>query len=295
VLCLSAAGAEAQGRAYRRIVREAVGEFDAGNWAEARALFEEAHELAPSARTLRGLGMCAFELREYPEAMRLLRQALDEERRPLTRRQRAQVEELLERAQTFIGRYIVFTEPPGAFLRVDDAPAEPNDYGELELGVGDHTIEASLDGYEPERRRVEVHGGESEELTLTLRELATAEPAAGAGEPDFPLGPVAVLLAGAGALVFGGASIGWTLDRVSELGVCEAPPEGLRCTNQDTLVSQRDAAIGSMIGAAITATGLGVAGAIWWWLEGAGEPGEPTEARARCGPIGPGAGCAGRF
>ena len=161
-LCLTAVDAAAQGRAYRRIVREAVREFDAGNWEEARALFEEAHALAPSARTLRGLGMCAFELREYPEATRLLREALDDGRRPLTRRQRRETEDLLTRAESFVGRFIVLTEPPGAFLRVDDAPVEVNHLGEVELGVGEHTFEATLEGYQPERHRVEVHGGETE-------------------------------------------------------------------------------------------------------------------------------------
>src|SRR5262245_44373834 len=50
---------------YRQIVSRAVREFDAGNYAEARGLFNRAHELQPNARTHLGLGLAEFELRNY--------------------------------------------------------------------------------------------------------------------------------------------------------------------------------------------------------------------------------------
>lgn len=74
---------------YRGVVMHAVSEFDAGRSAEARALFLRAHELWPSARTLRTLGMTAFDLRMYPRALEELQGALDDARRPLPDDQRA--------------------------------------------------------------------------------------------------------------------------------------------------------------------------------------------------------------
>ena len=54
------------------LIGDAVAEYDAGHFQEARALFRQAHEKSPTARTLRGIGMCSFELRDYVEAARAL-------------------------------------------------------------------------------------------------------------------------------------------------------------------------------------------------------------------------------
>ena len=47
--------------AYSKALASAMAEYELGNWTEARALFEQAHELNPNARTLRAIGLCAFE------------------------------------------------------------------------------------------------------------------------------------------------------------------------------------------------------------------------------------------
>ncbi|MCZ7679746.1 MAG: sigma 54-interacting transcriptional regulator [Sandaracinaceae bacterium] len=67
---------------YRALIEEAVVEFDAGRFPEARSLFLRAHDLAPNARTLRGVGMASFEMRDYVEAYRALSSSLDETVRP---------------------------------------------------------------------------------------------------------------------------------------------------------------------------------------------------------------------
>src|SRR4051794_41142067 len=84
-------------REYHALAARAVAAFDAGHFAEARALFLRAHELWPSARTLRTLGMTAFDLQMYPEALRELQAALADQRRPLDAAQRTQVAELIKR------------------------------------------------------------------------------------------------------------------------------------------------------------------------------------------------------
>ncbi|HET6331831.1 MAG TPA: hypothetical protein VFG30_01395, partial [Polyangiales bacterium] len=79
VLALSApeaARAQNKGDGYSQVIQNAVVEFDAGNWAEARVLFEQAHTLRPSARTLRGMGMASFEIKEYVRAEKELNASL---------------------------------------------------------------------------------------------------------------------------------------------------------------------------------------------------------------------------
>ena len=66
----------AESRQYTSLLEEAVSEYDARRYEEARALFRKAHDISPNARTLRGIGMASFELREYVEALRALEGAL---------------------------------------------------------------------------------------------------------------------------------------------------------------------------------------------------------------------------
>lgn len=285
---LGAPSAQAQfPREYRRIILEAVGEFEDGNWAEARALFMRAHELSPNARTLRGIGMCAFEMRDYEDAIRLLQESLDSDVRPLTPRLRQETEDLLHRARSFIGRFVVRLEPPEAQLLIDDAPPEPNEEGQIVLPLGEHTFEASLEGYQTELRRVTVRGGESLEVALTLSPVP--ETTAELTLPDLT---IALLIAAGGTFVVDVFAIGWLIDREVELGTCREPPMGFTCGNQGTLVDQRDAALGTFVATTIVMLGLAGAGLLWWLLQPELEGDEDAEeARLSCGPLG----CAGRF
>lgn len=263
-------------QSYRRLIREAVAEFDDGNWAEARALFSRAHELQPNARTLRGIGMCSFELREYEDAIDYLEQALESEERALTRRLREETELLLVRARSFIGHFVVNTEPVEAELLVDGAPPALNDNGQIVLPLGEHTFEASLAGYQTEHRQVRVRGGEALEVTLTLDLLP--EPVA---EPLVPDTVLALWIAAAGVLVVDAVAIGWLVDRESELGICRVPPDGFTCGNESALSDQRDAALGSLIAASVVAVGLAGVGLLLWLLT------EPSgDEDVACGPGG---------
>src|SRR4051794_16670861 len=83
VACLSrSAGARAQadGAAeaseYRELIEQALSEFKHKNWPEARVLFRRAHELSPNARTLRGMGVVSYEMRDYVHAVLELSSAL---------------------------------------------------------------------------------------------------------------------------------------------------------------------------------------------------------------------------
>ncbi len=156
------------GAEYKEFIARAVQEFQLGNWREARALFKQAHQLNPNARTLRGMGMAAFEMREYLPALRDLKAALAETRKPLTESQRKQVEKLMAQAETFVGRFRVETAPPDAALEVDGRPAELGEDNALLLDLGDHTIVARAPGYLEFTRELVVEGGEDKELSLVL-------------------------------------------------------------------------------------------------------------------------------
>lgn len=232
VVCLSIAAPRASAQdggpppEYRGIVDSALDEFDAGHWAEARALFERAHAIFPNARTLRGMGMAAFELRDYVAARRSLEASLTETRRSLTDEQRAQVTELVGRARVFVGDFRVGPAPAGSELDVDGVPTTPE--GDLTteatvpLAVGAHEITLRAPDGRSARAQITVHGGENTTLALAITDAAAADvapprdtdaprdatPPAAPPRSDPGAGPWVLLVGGAVIAVAGAVLLG---------------------------------------------------------------------------------------
>lgn len=189
-----AQAAPAEPAGYREAIDEAIAEYGAGRYPEARALFLRAHTLQPSARTLRGLGMAEFELRNYAEAVRMLQQALSSQVRTLDGELRTATQALLTRAQGFVGRYALVLTPPSLALSINNAPVRLEPDGTLMLSIGDHALRAEADGYVPISHTLRVNGGENTTLNISLErapvKVAAAEVAAPpAAQPAQPPPP----------------------------------------------------------------------------------------------------------
>ena len=219
----STARVHAQGRdsaEYQAAIAEAVSEFQAGNWEEAQALFREAHRLSPNARTLRGLGIVAFELRRYVDAIGFLRQALEDSRKPLSAEQRKATTEQIVRAERFIARFELELSPEGTRLAVDGVARELRE-GQLWLDPGEREITASAEGYRSESRRIVVEGGTRGRLSFQLRasgeavadaplstpvpDRATPEPAVAGDGGGIPTG--AVIVGSVGLAMLAGSAV----------------------------------------------------------------------------------------
>jgi hypothetical protein len=261
------------------LIGDAVAEYDAGRYEEARALFRAAHEKAPTARTLRGIGMASFELRDYVEAVRALGGALKEQRRALTDEQRRQVEQLLARAETFVGRFALRLQPPDAALAVDDRPTTREADGTLLLPFGHHRVIARCATCLPSEKELEVDvvGGEHRELEISLAAapvvVVAPNPSGQDGSGTSPLvvdrrqatalGDTAVYWwggASVAALVGGTAAGLWWGDRAHELDACRAAAD--RCKNESTLTGQRNLAIGMTVGLGAVAVTTGIIAAV---------------------------------
>jgi tetratricopeptide (TPR) repeat protein len=165
-----AGGSRAQGE-YARLIRDALAEVDAGNWAEARALFERAHAISPNARTLRGLGVVAFEQRHYVQSITELQAALSDPRNPLTPEQRRDAQQAIARARHYVGSVAIKATPEDASIWLDGARLTQR---ELLLDVGDYVFTARAAGYLDEQRKVTIKGGQKHALVfdLTPRDLS---------------------------------------------------------------------------------------------------------------------------
>jgi hypothetical protein len=274
-----------ENRQYTSLLEEAVSEYDARRYEEARALFRKAHEIAPNARTLRGIGMASFELREYVEALRALEGALSNKRRPLTSTQRQQVQGLAERSRAFVGRFFVKLVPKDAVLHIDAAPAVFEDDGSVLLSFGRHLLSAEASGRGAESREVNVIGGERQDLTLELRLVASGavngmRQASGGGVGETLIAPrrdeipaeprrwsrAPWWFAGAGVLVAGtvGGYFWWRYQN-DQITTCEGA--GV-CRNRGVLIDRERFALGVMIGGAAGALALGTIGTVVWVKNG---------------------------
>jgi hypothetical protein len=154
---------------YAEVLQHGVDAFSAGHWAEARLLFERAHHITPTARTLRGLALCDFELGHYLAAISECQASLDDPRRPLTPELRAQIEETLSRARHNVGHLQLTLPDDASELRVDGASMPIPADGEVSLDPGQHTLEVSLPDAEPIARTFTLEVGAREHLIFAGR------------------------------------------------------------------------------------------------------------------------------
>ena len=268
------------------LIGDAVAEYDAGHFQEARALFRQAHEKSPTARTLRGIGMCSFELRDYVEATRALTASLRDQRRPLTAEQKRHAEALLARAHTFVGRFSVHVKPADASLFVDGHPAELEPDGVLLLPFGRHQLSLRCASCAPAEKDedVDVSGGEHKEIELALAPAPAPATASGdtagtgaaggtvtqpGGERDASAdrGHAHLWFTGAAvasALGAGGSALWWR-DQQKQLDMCsDALARGDTCTGDDTVKGRRNIAMGLTIGLGAAAVATGIAAALLW-------------------------------
>lgn len=152
---------------YDDLIHQAIVEFDNSHWVEARALFKRAHELNKSARTWRGLGVTAFELRRYVDALHELESSLSEPNKPLTPKQRQEVEGLIVRARGFVALLTVRRKPANLTFTLDSQPAQLSG-NQLSVDPGDHKIVARAAGYEERTMEMRVEPGQRSELVIEL-------------------------------------------------------------------------------------------------------------------------------
>lgn len=177
----SEASPETEARAvdgtYEALIDRALAEFAARRYVEARSSFEAAHALQPTARTLRGLGLTAFEQHDYDTAHRELHAAMLSTQRPLTPEQRVEVADLLAWMEANLGTLELSLSPPDAAALVDDQAHGP---GRLLLDPGEHRLLVQADGYRSDARTFKL-GLERPlvlhiELTRAVESIAAAPP-----------------------------------------------------------------------------------------------------------------------
>jgi tetratricopeptide (TPR) repeat protein len=156
---------------YERVTASAIEDFNQGLYVEARALFERAHSLQPSARTFRALGLASFELRHYVRAIRELSLALEDHRRPLTDAMREEVRRTLDRCKAYVATLELKVSPSFTSVKLDDEAVLP---GSLTVDPGERRVAAAAEGYHDKAFIVNVEGGKTHALDIALERVASS-------------------------------------------------------------------------------------------------------------------------
>jgi tetratricopeptide (TPR) repeat protein len=189
-----AAQASPTADSYEQFIERARAAFRARQFEQARNLFEQAHALQPSARTLRGLGVSAFSLGRYTLAKPELEAALQDERNPLTPEQRTEVIELLSWMRSSLGSLRLELRPAHAIALVDEH-ALPAGTHLLELGT--HALQVRASGYTAREQTFALQRGAPLSLRVELDPLP-ADPALARKAPTAPLSGVPTVTDAAG-------------------------------------------------------------------------------------------------
>jgi hypothetical protein len=147
---------------YQATVQAALRAFEAGSFDEALRQFRVAHELQPSARTLRGMGMVEFSARHYVRAVEYLEAALTDPRRALTEDLRGSVRVYLRKARAQIGSLqIVISQPEPDLVLLLDGRELPYDANRV-LGVdpGVHQLAILRDGQQIDLLAFDIEAGD---------------------------------------------------------------------------------------------------------------------------------------
>lgn len=160
---------------YDRVLAEAISAFKARQWSRARDLFQRAHEMSPSARTLRGIGVTAFEGGEYVLAVHALEAALVHPEKQLPADLREGTAELIAQARERVGSVTLELTPETAQVRCDGQEVAREGDGTLLLDPGPHTLAFSAPGFRPEEQHLTLASKERASLTVSLVEEPPAE------------------------------------------------------------------------------------------------------------------------
>lgn len=152
-------------------------QFRAGRYREAIAAFEAAYRLKPHGAIHFNVAQCRERLGEWPAALRsyhdYLRELPDARDRAAVRAAIVRLEARL--AGAGVQALLVYTDPPGAEVRLDGRPRGRTPF-HTTLAPGAYRVALALDGFAPEEQEVEVTAAASRVVEVVLR--AQARPAA---------------------------------------------------------------------------------------------------------------------
>lgn len=176
-LALPASAQDDRERARAEFQR-GVDAYGSGDYQRSLDAFQEAYRLAPHPMVRVNIANSYERLGRPLEALFHFERFLAETERA-TPQQRREVEAAIRRLRQQVGEIELHVTPDGALVTIDGAEQRRAPITDaVRVTVGLHTLEIRLDGYQTERRQVQVRGGETQRVEVRL---ARAEAVASSG------------------------------------------------------------------------------------------------------------------
>jgi hypothetical protein len=170
---------------YEVAIAAALKAFDRGDFAQAYRHFSVAHGLIPSARTLRGMGLAAYQMGDFATAATRLRAALAAEVSPLPAKMRNEASAMLDHARDKTGTVDLVLTPADAEVLIDGA--HPEESAHFFVAPGTHVLEVRSGAHTS--KTTELHLGPGERFTVKIELQALAPPATPPRPPLVPMMP----------------------------------------------------------------------------------------------------------
>lgn len=152
--------------------------FKEADFRAALVEFRRAYEKSKNPKILYNIAQCEYQLTDYVAALATFERYLKDAASVIDHARRVEVEEELPKLRARIASVTVRTNVPGARVSIDDEPVATTPLSApIPLNPGPHRILARKDGYAEALQRIEVAGGETPTVTLTLSELPSARTA----------------------------------------------------------------------------------------------------------------------
>jgi tetratricopeptide (TPR) repeat protein len=236
---------------FSKEVSAAVDAYNHDDFALAREHFARAHELRPSARTWRGLGTTAFELKLYEDAVRELTFALEDARNPLSPSLREETALTLRVARRHLE---------------EDREREADRPREAAEAAPDREAAAPAQPPQPQPQPAQAATAADDANSL----------------PSLRVGAIVMASAGLIAVAVG---VGFGLESISKGqerdGLCPAA-QRLACSTAARRAADDAVSAGDLSTIAWVAGGVLVAGGVVLWLAGGSAP-EPSQTQVSVG------------
>ena len=150
-------------------IRDGKNSYNSGDYEAAVQAFSRAHAMGADSETLYQLGK-AYAMADWPvEAVDAFERYLDAAPPTLSAERKRELARAIEGQKRRIGTIVLQVTPDEASVTLDDALLDRTALTRpLAVRQGFHVIEASLDGYVPQARSVQVRGRRSELIRLVL-------------------------------------------------------------------------------------------------------------------------------
>lgn len=160
---------------YDAQIKRALAAYQKEQWASALRDFQLAHALLPTARTLRTIGMCYFNLGDFPHAVISLERALSMKERPLSAKQARQTSSLIDQAMGELTQVSVQIDGPFDTFLIDDADPQRAQSGRLLVAPGIHLLRVEGPNVQPVRHGFTGNPGQELSINLALTSVAATD------------------------------------------------------------------------------------------------------------------------